>query len=215
MTMEPTIKYKYPRTYHLPWSPGLKNDDRRIPSVEQFYDKEVVVTLKMDGENTSIYPDTIHARSLEKEYHESRNWVNKLQGNIGYLLNENERICGENVAAHHSIRYKGLDNFFYVFSYWIGGVCQSWDDTVKRCKELGLAMVPVLYRGLWDDEKIKACHQDTYQGNEMEGYVVRTAEGFHYDKAFFSQLAKYVRDDHVQTDEHWKKKPVSWNGWTL
>lgn len=42
---------KYPRTYHLPWSPGATDDDRIIKSADVFKDKEVVVTVKMDGEN--------------------------------------------------------------------------------------------------------------------------------------------------------------------
>jgi hypothetical protein len=42
---------KYPRTLHLPWSPGLTNDDRQLKSTEHFEGREVVVTVKMDGEN--------------------------------------------------------------------------------------------------------------------------------------------------------------------
>jgi len=42
---------KYPRTYHLPWSPGVTKDDRVIKSTNVFEGREVVVTVKMDGEN--------------------------------------------------------------------------------------------------------------------------------------------------------------------
>ena len=41
---------KYPRTYHLPWSPGLTDDDRMLPSTSVFEGREVVITEKMDGE---------------------------------------------------------------------------------------------------------------------------------------------------------------------
>lgn len=68
---------KYPRTYHLPWSPGLTDDDRMLPSTKVFEGKQVVVTEKMDGENTTMYRDYMHARSLEEEHHESRCWVKK------------------------------------------------------------------------------------------------------------------------------------------
>lgn len=167
----------------------------------------------MDGENLSIYSNYLHSRSLEKEYHESRTWVNKLQGQIGHLLKPGERICGENVAAFHSIKYKNLDSFFYVFSYWIDDVCQSWDDTIKRCEELGLITVPVLYRGIWDEDIIKGLASDTYEENEMEGYVVRVTGTFLYNKEWFRELAKYVRAKHVKTDKHWKKNSVVWNEW--
>lgn len=205
-------KYKYPKSYHFPWSPSLTNDDRMIESVDHFVGKEVVVTVKMDGENTNIYHDVIHSRSLETDYHPSRTWVNRLQGEIGYQMKPGERICGENVAAEHSIKYKGLESFFYVFSYWIDDVCQSWEDTVVRCAQLGLVHVPVLYKGVWDEDLIKGLFNEVYEGNEMEGYVCRLAASYKF-KDFHKSLAKYVRSGHVQTDEHWKKKPVVWNGW--
>ena len=60
------VKYvKYPRTYHLPWS-SPSSDDRVASSLNHFVGQEVVVTEKLDGENTSLYNDYVHARSLEK-----------------------------------------------------------------------------------------------------------------------------------------------------
>lgn len=61
---------KYPRTLHLPWSPNLQNDDRRMEDISGMKGQEVVVTLKMDGENTSCYRDHVHARSLDSGSHE-------------------------------------------------------------------------------------------------------------------------------------------------
>ena len=55
---------KYPRTYHLPWSRPT-SDDKKLVDDSQFYGKHLVVTLKMDGENTSMYEDKIHARSID------------------------------------------------------------------------------------------------------------------------------------------------------
>lgn len=48
---------KYPRTYHLPWSLGKTDDDKTLKTTEIFKNKKVVVTLKMDGENTTLYKD--------------------------------------------------------------------------------------------------------------------------------------------------------------
>lgn len=68
-------KIKYPRTYHLPFSEGFTSDDKVLENDDIFHNKEVVVTVKMDGENTTIYPTgEYHARSLDskhKEYHSS------------------------------------------------------------------------------------------------------------------------------------------------
>lgn len=49
---------KYPRTYHLPWSPGATDDDRVLTDEEleaNFSGRMVVATEKMDGENTTMY----------------------------------------------------------------------------------------------------------------------------------------------------------------
>ena len=69
---------KYPRTWHLPWSPGATKDDRVLPDTAHFNSQEVVVTVKMDGENTTLYPDYLHARSLDSRNHPSRNWIKNL-----------------------------------------------------------------------------------------------------------------------------------------
>lgn len=204
-------RYKYPKTSHLPWSESFhKTDHRMIDPNEVFGGKEVVVTVKMDGENTTMYPDFIHSRSIDSGWHESRSWVNRMQGEIGWQLKENERICGENMYAEHSIHYKNLKGYFYVFNYWIDDVCQSWDDTVIRAEELGLPTVDVIYRGIWDEDVIKALIQTEFDGNEMEGYVVRYADAFTHDFSGNEKMpmGKYVRKDHVQTDQHWTQKIV-------
>lgn len=47
-----TDRVKYPRTYHLPNSPGATSDDRIMKDPDRcFEDREIVVTEKMDGEN--------------------------------------------------------------------------------------------------------------------------------------------------------------------
>lgn len=176
-----------------------------------FSGNEVVATVKFDGECTTMYPDYIHARSIDSSWHESRSWVNRMQGELGWQLKENERICGENMYAEHSIKYNNLKGYFYVFNYWIEDECQSWDDTVARAAELGLPVVDVIYRGIWDADVIKGLINTTHEGNEMEGYVIRLADSFKHD---FNQteikmpMAKYVRKDHVQTDQHWSHKIV-------
>ena len=59
-------RIKYPRTPHLPYSMSKTDDDKTLPDDSQFEDMNVVVTIKMDGENTTIYPDGyVHARSLD------------------------------------------------------------------------------------------------------------------------------------------------------
>jgi hypothetical protein len=84
---------------------GTTSDDIKLKTFDMFKGKEVVVTEKMDGENTTMYRDHIHARSLDSAYHPSRTWVNNLWGKINYLIPEEVRLCGENMFWVHSIVY--------------------------------------------------------------------------------------------------------------
>ena len=207
----PEIKYfKYPRTYHCPESkPG--GDDRVLDNLDHFIGKEVVVTCKLDGENTTCYRDKIHARSLNSHHHPSRNWMKAFHSTFCYNIPEGYRICGENMQAKHAIYYENLPTYFFVFGvYDENNVCLSWDNTVKICNTLGLTTVPVLYRGIWDEDKVKACFTgrtivDRVDVGEMEGYVVRIADSFSYDDHTVNTY-KFVRDGHIAGDvEHWSK----------
>ena len=46
-----TDRVKYPRTYHLPWSPGMNRDDRMMENVSIFEGQHVMICEKLDGEN--------------------------------------------------------------------------------------------------------------------------------------------------------------------
>jgi hypothetical protein len=200
---------KYPRTYHLPWSPGLTNDDRLMPSLKAFEGQRVVVTIKMDGENTSWYNDHTHVRSLDKTSpHGSRAWAKNMWSNISYEIPEGWRICVENVYAKHSIHYKNLESFVYGFSIWNeNNICLSWDETVEWFELLGITPSPVIYDGIWDEETIKGLYTSTFNGDECEGYVVRVADAFPFTD-FRKKLGKYVRANHVQTHGHWIREAM-------
>jgi hypothetical protein len=77
---------KYPRTPHLPWSPGASADDIGLENLESFRGRQIVVTEKMDGENTTLYRDHLHARSLDGRHHPSRDWVKGLHGRVGHRI---------------------------------------------------------------------------------------------------------------------------------
>jgi hypothetical protein len=198
-----TKYFKYKRTYHFPWSLGASSDDKILKSVEHFAQMdEVVVTEKMDGENTTMYNDHYHARSLDSKHHPSRDAVKSLWGVIRHDIPEGWRVCGENLYARHSIAYNALPSFFMVFSIWNEkNEALSWDETVQWCELLGLRHVPVLYRGKWDEKTIRGLWVPN-NANATEGYVVRNADSFHYD-TFVRNVGKFVRQGHVQTDKHW------------
>ncbi|MBY9078162.1 RNA ligase family protein [Paenibacillus sp. HN-1] len=206
------MKMKYPKTMHLPWSRSYTDDDKILRDTDHFIGQEVVITEKMDGENTTMYADFIHARSLDSKDHASRHYVKTLHGGIRYLIPEGYRLCGENMYAKHSLFYSSLPSYFMLFSVWDErNICLSWDDTAAWAHKLEIPHVPVLYRGIWSEEAAKQCYtKQSRCGGEQEGYVVRLAGDFPYED-FKRSVAKFVRKNHVQTDEHWLSKPVEPN----
>lgn len=196
---------KYPRTLHLPWSLGISEDDRIMTSANCFEGKEIVVSVKLDGENSSFYGDYFHARSIDSDNDLSRNWVKNLLFKKAWELPKGFRICGENMFAKHSIYYDNLKTYFFIFSIWNDkNECLSWDETKTWAELLDLELVPVLYEGIYDEEKIKSLYHPNFNGCEMEGYVVRLRDSFHYSK-FKTSCGKMVRESHVKTNEHWKR----------
>lgn len=199
------MRVHYPRTVHLPWSPGATTDDVRARDLAGLAGRRVVVTEKMDGENTTLYRDGLHARSLDSGHHPSRAWVKALHSRIAAQIPEGWRISGENLFAKHSIAYDELDGYFYGFSVWDGDQCLDWTSTVEFFQNVGIPTPRVLWAGTFDEKLIQ--QQVKLDLSRQEGYVVRTAEGFAYTE-FPDRVAKWVRPSHVQTDTHWMHAEV-------
>lgn len=204
-TESQTAKVKYPRTPHLPWSPGASPDDDLLMDTRHFAGLEVVVTEKMDGENTTLYRGGLHARSLENRPHASRDWVKGLWGRIRFALPDGWRLCGENLYARHSLEYPELEGYFYLFSVWNEqNQALNWEETLEWAHVLELPTPRTLYRGIWNERVVQALEVDP---KHMEGYVVRLASSFTFPD-FKRSLAKWVRQNHVQTSEHWMHQAI-------
>lgn len=205
------MRYKYPKTKHLPFSKGLTRGDKVIDSLENFIGKEIIVSYKLDGENSTLMNDCIYARSLDSADHPSIHWLKGLWGSIKHEIPENWRICGEDLYALHSIFYDELPTYFMVFNIWDeNNNCLSWDETVTWCELLGLTHVPVIYRGVFDESILhKIANEIDTEKNE--GFVVRLSDGFSY-KDFSKSLCKWVRPKHVKTKSHWKYDKITKNG---
>lgn len=204
--------YKYPRSWHAPWSPGLQNDDRRIPSMEVFDGKRVIVTEKFDGEGTTGTRETSHARSLDSANHPSRDLVKGLMSQWRHELPDQWRVCGENVYATHSIKYRrdlgnALPSFFLGFSIWDeNNQALPWDDTLAVFQTLGITPVRVLYDGIYDESLFRKM-TDELDHDRVEGFVIRLAGALTYSH-FMPELAKVVRKGHVGTSEHWMSQQL-------
>jgi RNA ligase len=202
-------RVKYPRTPHLPWSPGRTSDDTLLDSIQHLEKlKDLVVTEKLDGENTTLYRDYLHARSIDSASHASRNWLKRFHAAMSYKIPADMRLCGENLFAKHSIFYNALTSYFYVFAIFQNDACLAWDETTEWCRRLDLESVLAMYRGKWDEQKIRACWRGvSFYGEEQEGYVVRNAEAFRFADFKFN-FAKFVRASHVITTKHWRHSAI-------
>lgn len=206
-------KYKYPRTPHLPFSQGFTSDDKVLASDEHFeYMDKVVVTIKMDGENTTIYSDgSFHARSLDSIHRSYHSWLLKyIQEWYWKIPNSSYRICGEYLYAKHSIKYTDLKSYFLAFSIWENELCFDWPTTKNILANIPeIQTVPVIYEGPYDRNKIKELAEQVIADGQ-EGIVVRNRDNY-FLNTFDENVAKYVRKNHVQTEDHWMFSEIERN----
>lgn len=205
---------KYPRTFHLPWSPGATRDDRIQKDVTELLDEKVIITEKMDGSNVCLRHDGVFARSHSgPPNHPSFDPLKSLHAALKHDIPEDREIFGEWCYAKHSIEYSKLPSYFMCFGVREAGVWRNWPKVQRVCKGLDLEHAPVLYEGTLSSEgdlqKLvqKLAGEPSFCGGEREGLVVRVADDF-TDDDFDRCVLKYVRADHVQTDVHWKHKEI-------
>jgi len=227
-----SLSRKYGRTYHYPFSPGTTSDDRINHDYWQDLSEidRVVHTEKLDGENTCLNQYGVFARShAAPTIHP---WANYLKERWSVFKNDlgEVEIFGENIYAIHSIRYADIEHHFYVFAVRVLDTWLSWEEVQLYADLLSFPTVPVL--GEVDRTSIT---EDTFQSDvlsiadkqsifksydvqtempcSMEGIVTRNIK--EYKVADFKQnVFKYVRKDHVKTDQHWtknwKRAPLKW-----
>lgn len=214
---------KFPRTYHFPYSPGVSSDDK--VRKEPFPDKyaEYVMLEKMDGENTTMGRDYIHARStVGYPSHWSRGYMKAKWDFVRWRILPVLALHGENLVGVHSIEYKDLYDCFMVFGIRDveKNLFLSWDETVRVLSDHfgnDLRSVPViatLSAEQVNDEKVVMGHFQSYcsdQNREVEGFVVRPVDEFRFSE-YADVVGKWVRANHVQTDEHWMKSSPRYNG---
>ena len=202
---------KYPRSFHLPWSPGGTRDDKRMLSVGGLCGVPIVITEKLDGSNMAMTREAVYARSHSgPPSHASFAWAKALQARLGGQIEKGVTLFGEYCFAVHSIAYGELPSFYFLFGVRDDetDVWWEWEMVAAQAEALGVPAVPVLYRGVVervvDLERLtgELAREASVYGGEREGMVVRVERGFAGEE-FGACLGKYVRADHVQTEEHW------------
>lgn len=189
----------------------MSSDDRTMLNPEaRFGGKLITITEKMDGENTTMTRNLVHARSVDSGYHESRTWVKNLWAQVRYEIPEGWSVVGENMYALHSIFYDKLPSYFLVFAIVNDGMVLSMANTVHWCNQHGLAHVPILGTGLYSEKLLREFQPEAKCGTLAEGYVIRPERAFMLDD-WGEKVAKFVRTNHVQTSDHWMHQSVTQN----
>lgn len=219
---------KYPRTYHLPFSPGATSDDKRLQDgwFDFYKGKEVVFTEKLDGENTAMNCVDVYARSHGAPTRSpwSRNLWDPSDGlywKVKNFIGPNETVYGENLYGEHSIHYDALDTYWHMFAVNDGNLWYSWDEVKEFAKILGVPHVPELERCVLREEgEVKEIIDELMEHTSYyacksgrEGVVMRLTDSFPIME-FPRCVCKYVRANHVQTDEHWTKNWKKAQLWT-
>jgi hypothetical protein len=210
------VSTKYPRSFHLPWSPGGTSDDKRLRDVGRLVDTEVVITEKCDGSNLTYTRKSVFSRShAGPPSHPSFDLAKATHARIAHMLPEGLSLFCEYCYAVHSIAYDALVDHSMVFGVRddATGVFLDWDSVMARALDVGLPTVPVLFRGVVGSARTlealttSLANEPSALGGMREGVVVRRAGAFS-EAELATSLGKWVRRDHVQTDEHWSHQAI-------
>lgn len=216
-----SLSRKYGRTYHYPFSPGTSSDDRI--NADYWNDlsqlNTVVHTEKLDGENTCLNQYGVFARSHAAPTRHP--WAGYLKEKWDWLKRDlgDLEVFGENLYAIHSIKYEELEDHFFVFAIRVLDDWLCWEEVKFYAALMEFPTVPEIEilrpndRSSFEADVLTISKQRSafasvdVQTNEpcrMEGIVTRNRAGFPVD-SMQQNLFKYVRKDHVKTDEHWTR----------
>ena len=200
--------FSYPRTPHLPMSPGATSDDKHASPETIAYLKsgiELVTTIKMDGGNVSLYPDYFHARSLDSGTHSWDTLAKQIWSRVRFDIPAGWRISCESMLARRSIAYDGLLSPLYIIGVWDEtNALLSFDETQEWAELFGLPTVEPIYRGTSYKEATTVWAKN-FNPDTSEGFVVRDAGKIRYED-FAKRTAKFVRANHITTNVDWRHR---------
>ncbi len=107
-----------------------------------------------------------------------------------------------------------LNSIYHMLSqlfFLNGSIGSATSHPIFKESLFNLNVVPVIYDGIWDEDKIREFTKD----ENREGFVVRVADSFSYGD-FRKALAKYVckkfrTELNDNPNFHWRYKPFKLN----
>lgn len=198
----------------------VHDDDRVHQNPEFFVGKQVFITEKLDGGNTTLNQGEVYARSTGQPAEQG--WfahVKKYHAWKTHGMNPDTVLYGEDIAALHSITYNvPMDQTYHIFRVREKDEFLPYDSLVSYGELFDIPVVQPLFRGIFDSvEAITKWFEEEISkpsafGDTREGFVMSVDTRFAADQ-FSLNVCKYVRKNHVQTDEHWTKN-WTWNNLT-
>ncbi len=140
-----SLSTKYNRSLHAQISLGTTSDDRFMPNgyLKYFAELEqLVLTEKLDGQNNCFNKYGLFARSHTAASVHS--WDKPLVQRWELIKNElnDLEVFGENMYGIHSIAYRKLESYFYVFAVRENGRWLSWEEVKFYAALLDFPTVP-------------------------------------------------------------------------
>lgn len=226
------LSQKYGRTYHYPFSPGTTSDDRINHTYwEDIQNIETLVhTEKLDGENNCLNQFGIFARSHAAPT--TSPWTNQLRERWNLIKRDlgDIELFGENLYAIHSIEYKHIEEYYFIFAVRYMDKWLSWEEVKFYAAAFDFPIVPelsiqstkALTKDILKEQIINWAQQPSVFGSidtqsnldcTREGVVSRNMEEYPVSE-FSRNVFKYVRKGHVKTNEHWtrnwKRTRLTW-----
>ncbi|WP_028973443.1 RNA ligase family protein [Spirochaeta cellobiosiphila] len=158
---------KYCRSLHAPISLGSTSDDRFMPSgfLKSFAAMEkLILTEKLDGQNNCFSKLGVFARShISPTLHP---WDKPMRERWNLIKNDLQdiEIFGENMYGIHSIAYRKLESYFYVFAVREKDTWLSWDEVKFYAEMYDFPTVPEL--------TISTALKDIYSESKNENEIL-------------------------------------------
>ena len=209
---------KFPRTKHIVNLGAMARDDLLMSSIdiEHMLKGIVVVEEKIDGANLGFRYDSnkkIIAQnrshyvcsSSHPQFKKLDQWISMHKTGLDSILSKgNLIIYGEWLYSKHSINYTMLPDYFIMFDIYDIDAKKfySRERVEKMVIGTGLNMVPIIFKGKTNLEKLKLLAQTNsqYYNGVVEGVYVRLC-----NSDWLELRAKIVRADFISGDEHWTK----------
>jgi hypothetical protein len=226
------LSQKYGRTYHFPFSPGTTSDDRINHTYWEDIQRidKIIHTEKLDGENNCLNQFGVFARSHVAPTESP--WTNQIRERWQLMKNDlgDIELFGENLYAIHSIEYKNIESYYYIFAVRCLDKWLSWEEVkfyaamfdFPTVPELGINEVRSISEEILKQQILSLAAEpsifgsiDTQLNNDCtrEGIVTRNTEEYPVSD-FARNVFKYVRKGHVKTGEHWtrnwKRAQLTW-----